>query len=84
MLQERSHEGAIINRTGEDIVLTNVLAFDVKVFDPDVPLKTESSSNAILTPSDPGYSASSSSTTSFKGGFVDLNNKENNEIIPTV
>jgi type II secretory pathway pseudopilin PulG len=46
-------------RVGEDVVLTNVLAFDVRVYDPAVPLMpaTDSNGNYVgaLNPSDGGY-----------------------------
>ena len=42
------------NRLGEDIVLTNVLAFDVRVFDPDARVR-DSGSDIALIPGDPGY-----------------------------
>jgi hypothetical protein len=46
-------------RVGEDVVMTNVLAFDVRAFDPTVPIlpATDASNNVTgsLTPSDIGY-----------------------------
>lgn len=56
-------------RQGEDIVLTNVLAFDVRVFDPGLPLDGSPSGNLALSPSDSGYSAASPIG---YGGYVDL------------
>ena len=55
------------NRLGEDVILTNVLSFDIRVFDPMAPVvafATPASvsappyvfvSNDVLVPSDPGY-----------------------------
>lgn len=63
------------NRTGEDVVLNNVLAFDVKVYDPTVPLyaATTSAANTIaLQPSDLGYWGATGNHILGYGGFVDL------------
>jgi hypothetical protein len=60
---------AASGREGEDVVLANVLAFDVRVFDPAIPIRT-GSANAIVYPGDPGYAAGADSST--KGAFVDL------------
>lgn len=57
-------------REGDDIILTNVLAFDVRVYDPQVPIRVTTSGVATL-PSDPGY-AISSNTSAGVGGYVDL------------
>ena len=54
-------------RQGEDIILTNVLAFDVKAYDPNVPVLLNN--NVATLPSDPGYSGSIAGY----GGYVDLN-----------
>lgn len=59
------------NRAGEDLLASNVLAFDIKLFDPDVPLLGVD--DLILSPSDPGYAAALS--TGIKvgtGEYVDL------------
>lgn len=62
---------AASGREGEDVVLTNVLAFDVRVFDPAIPIRTGTdAAQAILYPGDPGYAAGADSST--KGAFVDL------------
>jgi len=39
-------------RQGEDVVLTNVLAFDVRVFDPAAPVALSASGNTALVPGD--------------------------------
>ena len=55
-------------RQGEDIVLTNVLAFDVRVFDPRAPLSD--TGVTAVDPGDPGYASGSSA--SVNGAYVDL------------
>ena len=42
-------------RKGEDVVLTNVLSFDVRVFDPAAPVALSASGNTALVPGDPLY-----------------------------
>jgi len=42
-------------RVGEDVVLTNVIGFDVKVWDPQAPVVSDG--NVVLQPGDPGYPA---------------------------
>lgn len=54
-------------RRGEDVVLTNVLAFDVRVFDPGVAVR---GTTTPLVPGDPGYASATSTIAS--GGYVDL------------
>ncbi|MGI9459147.1 MAG: PulJ/GspJ family protein [Pirellulales bacterium] len=56
------------SRLGEDIVLTNVLAFDVRVYDPMVEIKTANS--IALVPGDQGYINGGSS--SVLGAYVDM------------
>jgi hypothetical protein len=55
-------------RAGEDIVLTNVLAFDIRVFDPRAPIAATSAT--AVDPGDPGYG--SAAATSVLGAYVDL------------
>ena len=57
------------NRLGEDIVLTNVLAFDVRVFDPDARVR-DSGSDIALIPGDPGYNTGMDELTS--GAYIDM------------
>jgi prepilin-type N-terminal cleavage/methylation domain-containing protein len=57
------------SRLGEDIVLNNVLSFDVRVFDPDAPIRVGTSGGAV-TPGDPGFAAASG--TAGLGAYVDL------------
>jgi prepilin-type N-terminal cleavage/methylation domain-containing protein len=56
-------------REGEDIVLNNVLAFDVRVFDPDAPIRVASVGGAV-TPADPGFVTATG--TSGLGAYTDL------------
>jgi type II secretory pathway pseudopilin PulG len=66
---------------GEDLVLSNILAFDVQVYDPcariwpDNPGQLSSSTTALV-PSDPGYSVAAAAGTATSllglGAFVDL------------
>ncbi len=45
------------SRYGEDIILTNVLSFDVRVWDPTAQLisVTDATTTAVFSPGDPGY-----------------------------
>ncbi len=60
-------------RQAEDIVLTNVLSFDVKVFDPTATNKA--SGNNGLVPGDRGYG---SATNAGNGAYVDLGQGKGN------
>ncbi len=60
-------------RQGEDIVLTNVLAFDIKVFDPTA--TNRGNGNAGLVPGDRGFS---SGTNAGNGAYVDLGQGKGN------
>jgi len=57
-------------RQGEDLVLTNVIAFDVRVFDPEAAMR--SSGNEGLTPGDSGYASATVIPSAPKGAYVDL------------
>lgn len=69
-------------RLGEDVIMTNVIGFDVKVWDPDAPVL--SYNGQILQPGDPGYPHDPSNPLDFNslptavwsvvsyGAFVDL------------
>lgn len=66
-------------RFGEDVILTNVIAFDVRVYDPAiqvraVPNAAGSAATALygVTPGDPGYGLITSTTTPIFGGYADL------------
>jgi type II secretory pathway component PulJ len=56
-------------RAGEDVVLDNVLSFDVRVFDPAAPVSISGDSAAV--PGDPGFAAGSANA---NGCYVDLGN----------
>jgi type II secretory pathway component PulJ len=55
------------DRVSDDVILTNVIAFDVRVYDPQAKHQMTTPS---LIPGDPGYDASSASGAS--GAYVDL------------
>jgi prepilin-type N-terminal cleavage/methylation domain-containing protein len=57
-------------RQGEDLMLTNVVSFDVRVFDPYVAIKTLG--GVAVTPGDPGYLAGSTTSPAVYGAYVDL------------
>jgi prepilin-type N-terminal cleavage/methylation domain-containing protein len=65
-------------RRGEDVILSNVLAFDVRVFDPNAELRydneTAASATGTLQPGDPGYKYAVDSTFPIagQGAYVDL------------
>lgn len=61
-------------RVGEDVVLTNVLAFDVRVFDPAAPVHV--SQDAAVVPGDPGMGAAVAA-----GAYVDLGNNNNSNAV---
>lgn len=42
-------------RRGEDVMLTNALAFDIRAFDPGAPLFRHLPTDTMLSPSDPGW-----------------------------
>jgi prepilin-type N-terminal cleavage/methylation domain-containing protein len=54
-------------RRSEDVVLTNVLAFDVRVFDPGVPVSATANASALV-PGDPGFVIAPVAS----GAYVDL------------
>jgi hypothetical protein len=57
-------------RQGEDLLLTNLVAFDVRVFDPYAEIKTLGS--VAVTPGDPGYPAGTVTSPRTYGAYVDL------------
>jgi prepilin-type N-terminal cleavage/methylation domain-containing protein len=57
-------------RQGEDLMMTNVIGFDVRVFDPYAEINTLGT--AAVTPGDPGYGGSTPSTPRVFGSYVDL------------
>jgi len=56
-------------RGGEDIILSNVIGFDIKVFDPTVPIMLDPTNSEAVVPGDLGYA---SGTLQSYGAFVDL------------
>jgi type II secretory pathway pseudopilin PulG len=70
-----SHSGLIFDSTsarfGEDVVMNNILAFDVRVFDPAAPI--ESSGNTAIVPGD----QTSVTSANANGAYVDLGNDVN-------
>ncbi|NDC64670.1 MAG: hypothetical protein EBZ59_11950, partial [Planctomycetia bacterium] len=57
-------------RQGEDVVLTNVIAFDVRVFDPAAPVVASASGGTPLVAGDPGFTNAPIAS----GAYVDLGN----------
>jgi type II secretory pathway component PulJ len=57
-------------RDGEDVVLQNVLSFDVRVFDPDATVRAGASGPVF--PGEPGYNAAIATATDPRGAYVDL------------
>lgn len=70
-----SHSGLIFdstsNRFGEDVVMSNLLAFDVRVFDPAAPIGL--SGNTAIVPGDQATVTSANAN----GAYVDLGNGNN-------
>jgi hypothetical protein len=58
-------DSAASSRNGEDVVLTNIIAFDIRVFDPAAAVSV--SGDAAAVPGDTGFSAAAAS-----GCYVDL------------
>jgi hypothetical protein len=57
----------ITDRAGDDVLLNNVLAFDVQVFDPGAPIYVEN--GAAIEPTDPAWPGTTSAGV---GAYVDL------------
>jgi prepilin-type N-terminal cleavage/methylation domain-containing protein len=62
------------DRAGEDAILSNLLAFDVRAFDPEAPVYAAAATDARFTvqPGDPGYRASLGFPLVGYGAYVDL------------
>ena len=62
-------------RYGDDVMLTNVLSFDIKVWDPlaEVRVNNNTPQPTPLVPSDPGWFIAPSSSPPILGCYVDLN-----------
>ena len=67
------------SRLSEDVILTNVVGFDVKAWDPGAPIVQSSNNSTVLMPGDPGYiqtletNESSGVSPVGYGAYVDLN-----------
>lgn len=61
----------IADNSGQDVILSHVLAFDIKVFDPLAPLKDAGNGYDLLAPDDNHYSQTTPAATA-TGDFVDL------------
>ena len=59
------------SREGEDVVLSNVIAFDVRVFDPTAPVLVDASTKTVVVPGDPLFAGGANAGT---GAYVDLGN----------
>jgi hypothetical protein len=61
-------------RRGEDVIASNVLAFDVRVYDPLAVLRSDTAGAVILQPGDPGYDYAIANNYAIQGSgaFVDL------------
>ena len=59
---------------GEDVIMDQVIGFDLRVFDPNALILTAPTEDVALTPSDPGYenALSSGARPVGKGTYVDL------------
>jgi len=62
-------------RIAEDVILTNVIGFDVKAWDPGAPIVGDNSGRFALLPGDPGYLAAlrNGNPPISYGAYVDLN-----------
>lgn len=69
-------------RAGEDVILTNVIAFDVRVYDPQAVVPQTSSAIWRL-PGDPGYVQALSSGTAGAGSYVDLGWRGGTPTVPS-
>ena len=58
------------SRLAEDVLLTNILSFDVRVFDPHAPVQVRASGVDAVLPGDPGFVLTAATAT--RGGYVDL------------
>ena len=58
-------------RRGQDIMLRNALAFDVRVYDPQAPLRLNG--GIAVAPGEPGWASGSVPSDGAVGAFVDLN-----------
>jgi prepilin-type N-terminal cleavage/methylation domain-containing protein len=66
------------SRLGDDVLLTNVIAFDVRVWDPDAPLGDNS--GIIVKPGDPGWNTGLTAVK--RGAYVDLGYSHTQNVTP--
>jgi type II secretory pathway pseudopilin PulG len=59
-------------RVAEDVILTNVIGFDVKAWDPEAPIFAGPTAGTTLAPGDIGYPPSPLTTQVGEGAYVDL------------
>jgi type II secretory pathway pseudopilin PulG len=57
---------------GEDVVMDQVIGFDVRVYDPIIKLFADSTGREPLTPGDPGYETQASTAAIGRGAYIDL------------
>lgn len=57
-------------REGEDVILTNVIGFDVRVYDPEAVPRLNG--GTIVQPNDQGFTSGTAASFSFNGCFLDL------------
>ena len=67
-------------RRGEDVMLTDALAFDVRVFDPGAPVFRHTPTDTTLVPSDPGWRVaySHNDNTASGASLIGKNNSNSN------
>jgi prepilin-type N-terminal cleavage/methylation domain-containing protein len=70
-LTEPSSVAFVAESFGSDVILSNLLAFDVKAYDPDVPVQRAVSLSDPVLPGDPGYGSLPADVIGH-GGYVDL------------
>jgi len=57
---------------GEDVVMDQVIGFDVRVYDPLVKIVADITGSEPLTPSDPGYETRAHTAAIGRGAYIDL------------
>ena len=75
------------DRRGEDVMLTDSLAFDVRVYDPGAPLFAELATESVIDPTDAGWTAAYISVDNMRSdgtGEIGLNNGSTNVKTPFV
>ncbi len=79
LVADQAHEfdannSSLIESEGEDVLLSNLLAFDLKVFDPLAPLYLLNGTNRLVAPGDLGYDTAflGGGTVASNGAYVDI------------